>query len=42
VVPTLYDESDFFIKEIKGLFGRALAPLKMAPAPLKKQLLWRS
>ena len=30
--------------EYKGLFDRALAPLKMAPAlaPLKEQLLWRS
>jgi len=30
--------------KIQGLFSRALAPLKMAPAlaPLKEQLLWRS
>ena len=34
----------FVIFEIKGMFGRALAHLKMAPAlaPLKEQLLWRS
>jgi len=33
-----------FTTAFKGLFGRALAHLKMAPAlaPLKEQLLWRS
>ena len=43
-VPDLMVRNSSFKRWAKGLFGRAMAPQKIAPAltPLKEQLLWRS